>query len=49
MFTAACCWAAGFFISAIGVYIHNLWAIYIGYGVIGGVALGIGYISPVRP
>jgi MFS family permease len=47
MFTAALCWAGGFFISAIGVYIHNLWVIYIGYGVIGGIALGIGYISPV--
>ncbi len=47
MFTAACCWAGGFFISAFGVYIHNLWVIYIGYGVIGGCGLGIGYISPV--
>ncbi|HVX75380.1 MAG TPA: OFA family MFS transporter [Bradyrhizobium sp.] len=47
MFTAACCWAGGFFISAIGVYAHMLWLIYLGYGVLGGVALGIGYISPV--
>jgi MFS family permease len=47
MFTAALCWAGGFFISAIGVYIHNLWVVYIGYGIIGGIALGIGYISPV--
>ena len=47
MFTAALCWAGGFFISAFGVYIHNLWVIYVGYGVIGGIALGIGYISPV--
>jgi MFS family permease len=47
MFTAACCWAGGFFISAIGVYAHNLWLIYLGYGVLGGIALGIGYISPV--
>ncbi len=47
MFTAALCWAGGFFISAFGVYIHNLWAIYLGYGVLGGIALGIGYISPV--
>src|SRR5215471_9613620 len=39
MFTAALCWAGGFFISAIGVYIHNLWAIYLGYGVLGGIAL----------
>ena len=47
MFTAALCWAGGFFISAFGVYIHNLWVIYLGYGVLGGIALGIGYISPV--
>jgi MFS family permease len=47
MFTAALCWAGGFFILAVGIYIHNLWVIYIGYGAIGGIALGIGYISPV--
>ena len=47
MFTAACCWAGGFFLSAIGVYLHTLWLIYLGYGVLGGIALGIGYISPV--
>ena len=47
MFTAALCWAGGFFISAIGVYAHQLWLIYLGYGVLGGIALGIGYISPV--
>jgi len=47
MFTAACLWGGGFIVSAIGAYIHNIWVIYIGYGVIGGFALGIGYISPV--
>jgi len=47
MFTAALCWAGGFFLSAIGVYTHTLWLIYIGYGVLGGCGLGIGYISPV--
>jgi len=47
MFTAALCWAGGFFVSAIGAYIHNLWVIYLGYGVLGGCGLGIGYISPV--
>ncbi|MEZ5607483.1 MAG: OFA family MFS transporter [Burkholderiaceae bacterium] len=47
MFTAGCCWAAGFLISAFGVSTHQLWLIYLGYGVIGGCALGIGYISPV--
>jgi MFS family permease len=47
MFTAALCWAGGFLISALGVYLHNLWVVYFGYGFIGGIALGIGYISPV--
>jgi MFS family permease len=47
MFTAALCWAGGFLISAIGVYVHNIWVIYLGYGVVGGCGLGIGYISPV--
>src|SRR6185312_6814327 len=47
MFTAALCWAGGFLISAFGVYIHNIWVIYFGYGILGGFGLGIGYISPV--
>ena len=47
MFTAGVCWASGFMISALGIHLHNLWLIYVGYGVIGGCALGIGYISPV--
>jgi MFS family permease len=47
MFTAALCWSGGFILSAIGVYAHTLWLIYIGYGVLGGCGLGIGYISPV--
>ncbi|MGA8615995.1 MAG: OFA family MFS transporter, partial [Xanthobacteraceae bacterium] len=47
MFTAGLCWALGFFISAFGVYVHNLWIVYLGYGVFGGLGLGIGYISPV--
>jgi MFS family permease len=47
MFTAALCWAIGFVIAAFGVYIHNLWVVYFGYGLVGGCGLGIGYISPV--
>jgi MFS family permease len=47
MFTAALCWAGGFFISAFGVHLHSIWVIYFGYGIVGGIALGIGYISPV--
>jgi MFS family permease len=47
MFTAGCCWGGGFIIAAIGVYLHNLWIVYFGYGVLGGIGLGVGYISPV--
>ena len=47
MFTSALCWAGGFLLSAVGVYLHTLWIIYLGYGVLGGVGLGLGYISPV--
>ncbi len=47
MFTAGLCWTVGFLLSAVGVYTHQLWLIYFGYGVLGGIGLGIGYISPV--
>jgi len=47
MFASAVCFASGFFISALGVQVHQLWLIYLGYGVIGGIGLGLGYISPV--
>jgi MFS family permease len=47
MFTAALCWGGGFLISALGVWAHNIWVIYFGYGVVGGIGLGLGYISPV--
>jgi MFS family permease len=47
MFTAGLCWGGGFLVSAVGVYAHQLWLIYLGYGVLGGCGLGIGYISPV--
>ena len=44
---AACCWAGGLVISAIGVNTHQLWLMWLGSGVIGGIGLGLGYISPV--
>ena len=47
MFTAALCFGGGFLISAAGVYVHNIWIVYLGYGVLGGIGLGIAYISPV--
>jgi MFS family permease len=44
---AACCWGGSFFLSALGVYQHQIWLLWIGSGVIGGCGLGLGYISPV--
>jgi MFS family permease len=47
MFTAALCFGVGFVVSAVGVNLHQLWLIFLGYGVLGGTGLGLGYISPV--
>jgi len=44
---AALCWGAGFLIGALGIQLHNIWLVYLGYGVLGGCGLGIGYITPV--
>ncbi|HSE44645.1 MAG TPA: OFA family MFS transporter [Gemmatimonadales bacterium] len=44
---AAFCWGGGFMISAVGVYLHQIWMLWLGSGVIGGCGLGLGYISPV--
>jgi MFS family permease len=47
MFLSACCFGGGFLVASVGVQTHMLWLVYLGYGVIGGIGLGIGYISPV--
>jgi MFS family permease len=44
---AACCWGGGFLIGSVGIASHQLWLVYLGYGVIGGCGLGLGYVSPV--
>ncbi|MCC7250596.1 OFA family MFS transporter [Hyphomicrobium sp.] len=41
------CWCGGLLLSAIGVYTHQLWLMWLGSGIIGGIGLGLGYISPV--
>jgi MFS family permease len=46
-FVSAMCWCGGLVLGAIGIYIHQLWLLWLGSGVIGGVGLGLGYISPV--
>ncbi|MBI6943938.1 OFA family MFS transporter [Pseudomonas putida] len=44
---SALCWCGGMLISALGVKTHQLWLMWLGSGVIGGIGLGLGYISPV--
>ncbi|HUX73759.1 MAG TPA: OFA family MFS transporter [Steroidobacteraceae bacterium] len=47
MAVAAACFGGGFVVSAVGIDLHQIWLLYLGYGVLGGCGLGIGYISPV--
>lgn len=44
---ATLCWCGGLLISAFGIHQHQLWMMWLGSGVIGGIGLGLGYISPV--
>lgn len=47
MVVAAVFWSSGFLVAALGISSDQLWLVYLGYGVLGGIGLGIGYISPV--
>ncbi len=44
---SAVCWCGGMLLSALGVHLHQFWLMLLGSGVIGGIGLGLGYISPV--
>jgi MFS family permease len=44
---SALCWCGGLVISSLGIYKHQIWLMWLGSGVIGGIGLGLGYISPV--
>ena len=46
-FVSALCWCGGILVAALGVLTHQLWLMWVGAGVIGGIGLGLGYISPV--
>ena len=46
-FISACCWCGGLLIAAAGIRFHQLWLLWLGSGFIGGVGLGLGYISPI--
>ena len=45
--TAAFLWGGGFIVGSLGILTHQLWLVYLGYGVFGGCGLGLGYVSPV--
>src|ERR671913_121502 len=47
MFTSAVFWVSGFLVGSLGIATEQLWLLYFGYGILGGIGLGIGYISPV--
>jgi MFS family permease len=47
MVAAAIFWSGGFLVGSAGIATDQLWLVYLGYGFIGGIGLGIGYISPV--
>ena len=47
MFASALCFGGGFLVAALGVATHRFWMVVAGYGVLGGIGLGLGYISPV--
>jgi MFS family permease len=47
MFVAALCFGGGFWIASLGVRLHEIALVYLGYGVVGGIGLGLGYVSPV--
>jgi MFS family permease len=47
MLVASSCFVSGFLISALGLYLGQYWLVVLGYGFVGGIGLGIGYISPV--
>ncbi len=47
MFASACCFGGGLLVGALGVELHQFGLLALGYGVIGGIGLGLGYIAPV--
>jgi MFS family permease len=48
MLASAICFSGGFLVAALGVKLHNILIVYAGYGVLGGIGLGLGYVSPVK-
>jgi MFS family permease len=48
MFASAVFFALGFLVTSLGIQMHSILIVYLGYGVLGGIGLGLGYVSPVK-
>ncbi len=48
MLASAICFSGGFLVAALGVKLHSIFIVYLGYGVLGGIGLGLGYVAPVK-
>jgi MFS family permease len=48
MFASACCFSWGFLVAAFGVRLHNFFIVSLGYGLLGGIGMGLGYVAPVK-
>jgi len=47
MLASILCFCSGLVLTSLAVRWHQLWLLYAGYGLIGGIGLGLGYIAPV--
>jgi MFS family permease len=47
MLASLVCFCSGLVLTSLAVQFHQLWLLYAGYGLIGGIGLGLGYIAPV--
>lgn len=47
MLASLICFCSGLLISSVAIQTHQLWLLYVGYGLVGGIGLGLGYIAPV--
>lgn len=45
---STCCFSAGLVGSVLSIYWGNKWLLFLSYGIMMGIGLGIGYISPVK-
>jgi hypothetical protein len=48
MATAACCFGGGLLLGSVGIATHQLWLIYLGYGILGGTGVGVAYTPPIQ-